>query len=245
MNDLNPYNIYALSDRSAVIDLGNFIDPEVNRKVLLMESWLRVHPFPGLLDLVPAYSSLTVLYDPAALYAHRLEGQTVFDLVSQKLHTAWSQAPDADLDRPRTVSIPACYDPVFGFDLEEIAAAKDLEVEELVQLHCATGYRVYMVGFLPGFAYMGTVNERLVVPRRIQPREVPAGAIGIAGWQTGIYPLASPGGWQIVGRTPLKLFEVNKKPPALLRAGDIVKFHPISLEEFESIARSPNDLMTY
>ena len=232
MNDLDQYKIIALSDRSAVISLGNTIDEALNRKILSMEAWLRNHPFPGLLDLVPAYSSLTVLYDPTVLYAYCQRGQHVFELVGQKLEEAWMQAGSEVQSASRTVSIPVCYDLCFGLDIEEMALARNLSVPDIIHLHCSIEYRVYMLGFLPGFAYMGKVVETLVAPRRAQPREVEAGSVGIAGWQTGIYPLTSPGGWQIIGRTPLKLFDAKKEPPVLLAAGDMVRFYPISVEEF-------------
>lgn len=235
MNDLDQYKVSALSDRSAVIALGNTIDEGLNRKVLSMEAWMRNHPFPGLLDLVPAYSSLTILYDPSVLQAQCKKGQAVFELVQEKLEEAWRQAGETHGVESRLVSIPVCYDPEFGPDLTEMAILKNLSVAEIIHLHSSIEYRVYMLGFLPGFAYMGKVDEKLVMPRRSQPREVVAGSVGIAGWQTGIYPLPSPGGWQIIGRTPLKLFDQKNEPPVLLAAGDRVRFDPISKEEFLSI----------
>lgn len=238
MNDLNEYKLYALGDRAAVIDLGNTISEELNRKVLSMHAWMRLHPFPGLRDLVAAYSSLTVLYDPLMLRRESGHNETAFEQVKHRLEEAWVAVNEADKVSPRTISIPVCYDPAFGYDLEEMAAAKNLAVPELISLHCSTTYRVYMLGFLPGFAYMGKVDERLVMPRRSQPREVAAGSVGIAGWQTGIYPLSSPGGWQIIGRAPVKLFDKTNEPPALLAAGDSVQFYSITKEEFDDIAMS-------
>ena len=237
MNDLDQYKILALSDQSVVIELGNNIDELLNRKILSMESWMRAHPFPGLRDLVPAYSSLTVLYDPAALYYHCGVGQTVSGLVSQKLKEAWMQSGNEFEVESRSRSIPVCYDPSFGLDILEMAATKNFSIDEIIHLHCSIEYRVYMLGFLPGFAYMGKVDERLVSPRRSQPREVAAGSVGIAGWQTGIYPLPSPGGWQIIGRTPLKLFDKTSDPPVFLAAGDVVRFYAISVEEFQSLSQ--------
>lgn len=223
MSDLNTYHIYPLSERAAVISLGNIIDETVNNKVLAMHAWLKEHIFPGLKDMVPAYSSLTVLYDAG----------TGFNMVRQQLESAWAAANEQAPVRQNIISIPVCYDPVFGYDLDTMAAAKGMSVQELIQLHCSKDYRVYMLGFLPGFAYMGTVDERLVMPRKPQPQEVEAGSVGIAGWQTGIYPFSSPGGWQIIGRTPLKLFDAKREQPALLTGGDTVRFHSITINEFE------------
>ena len=237
MSDLHQYKISALSDRSVVIELGNVIDESLNQKILSMDSWMRLHPFPGLRDVVPAYSSLTVLYDPASLQVHCREGQTVSGLVTEKLREAWQRSGNGYQTELRRKSIPVCYDPVFGIDILEMSESKNLSVSDIIHLHCSIEYRVYMLGFLPGFAYMGKVDERLVSPRRAQPREVVAGSVGIAGWQTGVYPLASPGGWQIIGRTPLRLFDASNEPPVFLSAGDLVKFYPISIEEFKSLSQ--------
>ena len=237
MNDLNKYKIYALSNRAAVIDLGNIISEPLNGKVLAMERWMRSHAFAGLLDLAAAYSSLTVWYDPSTLYQQCPAGKTVFDVVKDHLEEAWAESSTAVAEQSRRISIPVCYDPALGPDLEEMSASKNISIDEIIHVHCSIDYRVYMLGFLPGFAYMGKVDERLVMSRRSQPREVQAGAVGIAGWQTGIYPLASPGGWQIIGRTPLKLFDAANDPTVLLAAGDIIRFYPVSLEEFKSLSQ--------
>ena len=234
MSDLSTYNIYATGERAALIDLGNNISEAFNNKVLAMYEWLRRHPFEGLKDLVPAYSSLMILYDPFVVNRYS-PGSTAFEFVKQKLAEAWS-VTGHDLEVPsKNISIPVCYDPGFGYDLKLVAAAKNMSAEELVELHCSVEYRVYMLGFLPGFAYMGRVHERLVMPRRSAPRDnVEAGSVGIAGWQTGIYPLNSPGGWQILGRTPVKLFNAASDPPVTVEAGDTVKFYPITLEQYHN-----------
>jgi inhibitor of KinA len=234
MSHLSTYNIYAVSERAAVIDLGNSISETLNNKVLAMYEWLQRHPFEGLKDVVAAYSSLTILYDPYLVH-QQSPVSTTFEFVKQKLAEAWTATDNDEEVAATNISIPVCYDPVFGHDLKVVAAAKNMSPEELVQLHCSTVYRVYMLGFLPGFAYMGRVHERLVMPRRSVPREhVEAGSVGIAGWQTGIYPLESPGGWQIIGRTPVKLFNARHDPPVVLAAGDTVSFYSISLEEYNN-----------
>jgi inhibitor of KinA len=224
MSILNTYHIYALNERAAVFSLGNTINNEVNDRVLALYAWLKEHAFNGLKDLVPAYSSLTVLYDPFIIR---------FNVVKQRLEQAWAAAGEHFIQSPNIISIPVCYDPVFGHDIEAMAVAKGMSMDELVHIHCSTDYRIYMLGFLPGFAYMGSVDERLVTPRKPEPREVAAGSVGIAGGQTGIYPLNSPGGWHIIGRTPVKLFGLGQEPPVLLHAGDTVRFHSITLKEFE------------
>ena len=135
----------------------------------------------------------------------------------------------------RLIKIPVCYAPTFGWDLAEIAAQTGLLLSEIIEIYTSVKYKVYMIGFLPGFAYMGEVDERIAVPRKREPRlKIEPGCVGIAGRQTGIYPLASPGGWQIVGRTPLKLFDKNKSEAVLLKAGDEIQFFSISEDEFEN-----------
>lgn len=234
MSHLDTYKIYALNERAAVIDLGNSISETINNKVLAMQEWLQTHPFEGLKDLVAAYSSLTIIYDPFLVHG-QLPGSTAFEFVKLKLAEAWTATGNDAAVPVTSISIPVCYDPVFGYDLKVVAAAKNMSPEELIQLHCSIVYRVYMLGFLPGFAYMGRVHERLVMPRRSVPRErVEAGSVGIAGWQTGIYPLHSPGGWQIIGRTPVRLFNAMHDPPVVITAGDMVSFYSISLEEYNN-----------
>lgn len=234
------YHIYPLGETAAAIDFGNTIDEELNRRVLALDRWLRQHAFEGLRDLVVAYSSLTILYDPFVVNNRYKPGSTVFSFVKLKLEEAEAEAGVWTDSERSEVTIPVCYDPEFGSDIKLVAAAKQLSVEELVQLHCSKTYRVYMTGFLPGFPYMGKLDQGLVMPRKSQPRPVARGSVGIAGWQTGIYPLASPGGWQIIGRTPLSLFDPRKEKPALLTAGDMVRFEPITKAAFEEISSMTN-----
>jgi inhibitor of KinA len=234
----NTYQIYSLGDRAAVLDMGNSISETFNSKILAMQDQLRQHPFTGLKDLVAAYSSLTVLYDPFIIHKTHNLRSTAFEFVKARLEEAWPLAEPMNNAPARVVSVPVCYDPKFGYDLEEVAQAKNISTEEVVLIHSSDVYRVYMLGFLPGFAYMGKLDERLAMPRKTVPREqVWPGSVGIAGRQTGIYPLPSPGGWQIIGRTPLKLFNPVHEPPVLLKAGDEVRFYPISLEAYNQLCQ--------
>jgi inhibitor of KinA len=238
---LTSFTIFPLGDSAITLDLGNTIDELHNIKVLAIYDWLRAHPFPGLLDIIAAYSSVSVFYDPAVLRASGVPGDRgashwVEGLLRKAMETA--EPPDT-VHSGNTFHIPVCYEQEFGPDLPSLAGRKRLSVEEVIQLHSAIVYRVYMIGFLPGFSYMGTVDERLQLQRKERPVPVAAGGVGIAGMQTGIYPLSSPGGWQIIGRTPLKLFDPAKEPPILLRAGDNVQFHPISSGEFRELSGRP------
>jgi inhibitor of KinA len=163
-----------------------------------------------------------------------MTGKSVFEFMSEQLIERLKQPLNEDDELSRVVTIPVCYEKEFAPDIEYLAKEKNIPVEEVIRIHISKQYRIYMLGFLPGFPYMGEVDDRIVVPRKPQPVTVAAGSVGIAGKQTGIYPLVSPGGWQIIGRTPLKIFDAEKEAPTLLRAGDTVQFISISKDEFES-----------
>lgn len=242
MIDSHNFKIYPLGDRSAVIDLGNVIDERLNDRVQAMARWIWQHPFHGLKDVIVAYSSLTLLYDPYIIYNVYKPAGEVYAFARAKLMEAFEKAAKGPGADGRLVHVPVCYDPDFAPDLHIMARSKNLQVKELIDLHCGTDYHVYMLGFLPGFAYMGKVHPRLVMPRRSRPRpQVPAGSVGIAGWQTGIYPLDSPGGWQLIGRTPLKMFDPQTHPPVRLAAGNSVRFYAITREAFDNWPSTHHD----
>jgi inhibitor of KinA len=227
MRAYHPYTIFPLGDAALLIDFGNTIDEAVNRKVLELFHHLQRTPHPAIIDLVPAYSSLTIYYDVLSLHGG---DSTPFDQLAQWLETL---APEPVEIRGRRFDIPVCYAPAFGPDLPAIAEQAGIEVQEVIARHTAPVYRVYMIGFLPGFAYMGEVDASIAALRRDSPRpSVAAGSVGIAGRQTGIYPLQAPGGWQLIGRTPLVLFHPHEEPPVLLAPGDEIKFHSITEDEF-------------
>ena len=231
----HPYRIFSLGDGALTIDLGNTISEQYNRKVLAMQHWLEHHPFTGLLDIIPAYSSLTVLYDPIMVKKQYLIAGTVAAWVSGQLENAFRDSGEQMPVAAVTVEIPVCYDNQTGMDLDAMARQKKLSAEELIRLHTAVLYRVYMIGFLPGFSYLAEVDPLLVTPRKARPVSVLPGSIGIAGAQTGIYPLGSPGGWNIIGRTPVKLFDPSSPGVVKLKAGDNVRFYAITLEEFNHL----------
>jgi inhibitor of KinA len=232
MENTSPYRIFPLGDTAITVDFGETIDEEINRKVLSLYHHLQAYPLYGMVETVPAYSSLTVYYDFTSTRKKISNGQTVYDYVKNQLQERLQQSLPVPDITPRMMSIPVCYDADFGPDLEKLAREENLTTEEIIRIHCEKQYRVYMLGFLPGFTYMGEVDERISVARKSQPDNVAPGSVGIAGRQTGIYPQASPGGWQIIGRTPLKLFDRDKEEPVLLKAGDYVQFIPISKHEF-------------
>jgi inhibitor of KinA len=234
MNDPLPYVIHSLGDSAAVVDFGNSIDKTINNYVLVLFHHFKNKKHPAILDIVPAYSSLSFFYDVVEL-RKTANNQTAFDAIKQYIKEELENIPENGVTEKRSIKIPVCYSETFAPDIAFIASEKDISVEEIIRLHASTKYTVYMIGFLPGFPYMGTVDERIAFPRKTEPRTVvPAGSVGIAGKQTGIYPLQSPGGWQIIGRTPIKLFDKTKENPVYLEPGDEVEFYSITEDEFEN-----------
>lgn len=230
----HPYHIYPLGDAAITVDFGNRIDPGINREVIARFNDWRNRPLYGMIELIPAYSSLTLHYDILAV-RKKAGTDTAQQWIKKQVEERLREPVSPGTGQERIVRIPVCYEKEFAPDLLRLAGAKDLSVEEVIALHTARTYKVYMLGFLPGFAYMGEVEDKIAMPRKPQPANVPAGSVGIAGKQTGIYPLASPGGWQIIGRTALKLFDRDKEEPALFKAGDNVEFYSITKKEFEEM----------
>ena len=196
-----------------------------------MYKTLAAKPFRGFVEAVPAYASLAVFYDAIFIKSNQPNITSAFEFVKKYVIELEEVINEATFNtRNKIIPIPVYYN---GEDLEHVAAVHQLTVEEVIKIHTSVNYRVFMTGFLPGFAYMGEVDEKIVMPRKQQPRtNVPVGSVGIAGLQTGIYPLDSPGGWQIMGRTPLKLFDKENNKPVLLQPGDEIEFYSITEDEF-------------
>jgi inhibitor of KinA len=222
-----------LGDSAATIELSTVMRKAVNDKVLSIQKWFEENGFAGLKDIIVAYSSLTLVYDPFVISEkYRLLGSS-FQWVENKIEQAYLQASMHDNSNINTHRIPVCYDEEFGVDLRSISQVKNISLERIIALHVSKVYRVYMLGFLPGFAYMGEVEAELLMPRKDSPVPVEAGSVGIVSTQTGIYPLPSPGGWQIIGQTPVKLFDPKAEHPVKLKSGDQVHFYKITREEFD------------
>ncbi|MEO7765950.1 MAG: 5-oxoprolinase subunit PxpB [Ferruginibacter sp.] len=227
----NRFQITPLSDRSVLVSFGNIIDASINEKVFSLHQLLLQNPFDGFIESVPAYASLAVFFD--TLKIKKLTGITAFVFVKKFLIQLLYQAHSLKVTEYPVKKIPVCYDPEFAVDIIDVAQLHGLSIPEVISLHTSVIYRVYMIGFTPGFAYMGTLVQELITPRKEQPRLiVPAGSVGIAGAQTGIYPIESPGGWQIIGKTPLQLFNAKNTSPCLLAAGDRIQFFPIDKNNF-------------
>ena len=245
-NSAGLFEIYALSEKAITLDFGSVIDETLLKQVTDFKHILSQHPFPGLIAVVPAYASLSIFYEPVAVYKSSLPGINSYDKVSAYLQSLAGKNHTPLTHQSSVINIPACYGNNWGPDLDYVAGINNLSTDEVIKLHSAAEYKVYMIGFIPGFAYLGGMAEAIAAPRKPSPRRyVPAGSIGIAGNQTGIYPLDSPGGWQVIAQTPLKMFDANRANPSLLKAGDIVKFQPVSFSEFRDIVENPGYLNAY
>jgi len=209
-------------------------------EVLRVFQLLQRAAIPGVLELAPAYTSVAVFFDPVTLLKSNSATNGGFDELANTIRRTITPASKrhrrAAARAPRSIEIPVCYDAEFGFDLDRVAEHTKLSEREIVDLHSTCEYRVACIGFVPGFTFLAGLPKKLATPRRDVPRkEIPAGSVGIGGAQTGIYPSRSPGGWNLIGRTPVKLFEPTKNPPTLVCPGDRVRFRTISREEFESL----------
>jgi len=225
-----PPRILPAGDQAVLIEFGAEINPAINRLVQAFTQKANKHRIPGIGDLVPSYCTLLVYYDPLSLS---------FSRVASWAEEVLSSGP-GESDSFQTVKeVAVCYGGAFGPDISFVAKHNGISVEEVIQIHTSQPYLVYVVGFVPGFAAMGIVPQKIQAPRLPNPRtRVPGGSVGIGGQQTGIYALESPGGWQLIGRTPLTLFDLNRTPPSYFQAGDYARFYPISEEEFEKISKS-------
>jgi inhibitor of KinA len=221
---MNDVRITLAGDAALLVEFANRIDPEVNARVVAVWRALQRAAVPGVRDLVPAYRTLGVYFDPL---------RTDVDRLGDAIRLAATAAPIATLAVPSVVRVPVCYGGMYGPDLEQVAADTGSSPDDVVAVHAAPVYRVFLIGFSPGFAYMGTVDERIAVPRLATPRiRVPAGSVGIAGRQTGVYPSETPGGWRLIGRTPLKAFDPGRADPFLFKTGDVVQFQRIGTDEY-------------
>ena len=221
--------IYAIHDRALTIELSTTISEEINLLVMQIHAYLETHPFDGFIESVPAYSSLTVYFKEDVSIA-KVEA-TLLEVYTQCIASSTNNTKSIQSTKH---IIPVCYDSEFGLDLEELVTTCKLSIQEIIAIHTSIEFRVYMIGFVPGFAYMGTLPITLETKRKNIPRlEVPKGSVAIAGLQTGIYPSTIPGGWNILGRTPINLFDKIKEPCSFLQAGDLVQFQSITKEAFE------------
>ena len=235
---ISDIQIYSLGEKALTIELGKSIDQIQYQKVVSLQKHIASLTIEGIIEMVPSYCSLTIYYEPFIIQkklpktpesiSQRFGNYLLKIIQNQTLETINSF-------KQKLVEIPVCYDLKFGVDLEEMANYHQTSIPNIIEQHSSSIYTVFMVGFLPGFPYLGILPDTLATPRKKQPRlKVPAGSVAIGGNQTGIYPIESPGGWNIIGQTPLKIFDKKRSTPFLLEPGNQVKFIPISIEEFEN-----------
>lgn len=222
-----------LGDSALIVQLGEGIDLTLNTKVNRLATDLSEFPFEGIIELVPAYNNITVYYNPYIVHNSHPGPATAYEKVASHIKKLALQITEERSYNSRIVKIPVCYGGEYGPDLEHVATLHKISQEEVIHIHTKNKCSVYMLGFAPGFPFMGGMDKRIATSRRETPRlSIPRGSVGIAGKQTGIYSLETPGGWQIIGRTPLDLFLPKESPPTLLQAGDTIQFVSITHEEY-------------
>lgn len=232
-----------LGESAVLVEFGGGIHPDTHRKVKAFTEYLDRHSVPGMMEYVSAFSSVTVFYDSLMVkQLHQdhveLKEEPSYRIISVILQKIVTELRAGDGQKSRVVEIPVCYGGELGPDLAYVAEYNKLTIDEVIEIHSKGDYLVYMIGFAPGFPYLGGMSEKISTPRRQSPRmSISAGSVGIAGMQTGVYPIPTPGGWQLIGRTPLELFCPNENSPSLLQAGDRIRFYPISPQEYEEYKR--------
>ena len=220
--------ISPVGDRAISIDFGQVIDPTINRHIRQTIERIKELQLEGIIELVPTYCALLVEYD-AMLYSY----SEICNIIEPTLEEGMTNTTN---ELVTVVEVPTVYGGEFGPDLSFVASHNHLSEDEVISIHSGTDYLVYMLGFIPGFTYLGGMDPRIATPRLSSPRTlIPAGSVGIAGEQTGTYPSDSPGGWQIIGRTPVTMYDMSKAQAALLNAGDYVRYVPIGESEFHRI----------
>ncbi|MBV1758604.1 MAG: 5-oxoprolinase subunit PxpB [Dethiosulfatibacter sp.] len=216
-------------DRGILITLGDSINEETNIKITALAAEITDQHFAGIEDLIPSYTQLLIQYDPL------IED---YETLCQTIRSLEHTVNDLSSDKQMIIRVPVLYGGDSGSDLSFVASYNHLTEEEVIRIHSSTAYLIHMIGFTPGFPYLGGLSERIRTPRLIEPRHrIKAGSVGIADNQTGIYPIDSPGGWQIIGHTPVELFNWKNTPPTLFKAGQYIKFQPVTNEEYTTICQ--------
>ena len=225
---MNQYHLYVEGDSSILIVFGDTINPETNQRIVSTVRLIREQKIEGIVDMIPAFVSLLVNYNPLVISYEKLR---------VRLEAILQMKTEAQETVRRVYEIPVCYGGEYGPDLQNIANHAGLSPREVIDIHMSRDYLIYMLGFLPGFCYLGGLDERIHTPRLQTPRlKIPAGSVGIGGSQTGIYPMESPGGWQLMGKTPVKTYDPDRQVPILVSAGEYIRFVEIDEAEFRRIS---------
>lgn len=219
--------IMPAGDEAVVAEFGDKIDDGINRKVHVLARRIDREKIRGIKELLPTYRSLMVLYDPRIIS---------YAALCRKIGKLEPADTDEGEGTRRTIIVPCCYEGAFAPDMPDMQKATGLQYEEIVRIHSGVDYKIYMLGFLPGFVYLGGLDPRIAVPRLTTPRtSIPARSVGIGGSQTGVYPIASPGGWRLIGSTPLEFYDPEREKPILCEAGEYIRFVPVTSEEYRVI----------
>ncbi|SHJ71395.1 5-oxoprolinase subunit PxpB [Paramaledivibacter caminithermalis] len=216
-------------DSGLILEVGNEISKDINKKIRALGYCIEEKKLDEIIEIIPTYTTILIIYDSI---------KSSYKELVEKLNDIEKSINNIKLPPAEVIHIPTLYGGDYGMDLENVAKHNGLTRDEVIDIHSSPNYLVYMLGFTPGFTYLGGMSEKISTPRLEIPREkIPAGSVGIAGSQTGIYPIDSPGGWQIIGRTPLKLFDPERNPSVLLKAGQYLKFEPVNEEEYHTICK--------
>ncbi|WP_341202242.1 5-oxoprolinase subunit PxpB [Planomicrobium okeanokoites] len=226
------YSFSPLGDQTIILEIGNEINEETHHRVRAVTALLETDPPQWMTEFIPAFTTVSIVYSPL---------QVSYEEAKMELAALLKKASEIMLPPPRTIEIPVCYGGDHGPDLEYVARHNGLSAEEVIAIHTGASYTVHMIGFAPGFPYLGGMSEKIAAPRKVSPRvTIPERSVGIAGNQTGVYPISTPGGWQLIGRTPTRLFLPDHEIPSLLSAGDTVVFRQITADEYQTLEEKEN-----
>ena len=234
---IQEWDVFTLGDHAIVFSLEAKVDHKIVHTITELATYITEKKVEGIVDIIPSYHTLTIVYDLITFTKNEINtSEQIISFCTNLLIEYNTEQKNITQKQNTTISVPVCYDNTFGIDIDNLSIAKNITIKEIISIHTSTIYEVYSIGFLPGFTYMGIVDEKIQMPRHEKPRmSVSAGSVGIAGLQTGIYPSNSPGGWQIIGRTPWNIFNPNEKILAKFKVGDLVQFYAIEKEEFDKL----------